>query len=822
MAPLPAGYPDGSAPELAQLDWLPAEVPGAVQYDLVRAGKIANPFFSSEAAREAGWVAETDWCYRTHFRLDDIPLGLCLEVLGVDTFGELWLNGTHIGSVANNYRQYRFPIHAAARNGDNLLVVRVKAHRRMLADRLAEARSRLATTSNQVSYRGKSLMRRYQRSFLSGNSSLLNLGAEILGIGINRPVAVVDIPTTRIERFHFSVESASDAGAQVRLSAEVASDPIVGEAVLEATLLDPSGGHNVATATAQVANGKAETVLNIANPRLWWPRGYGEPFRYRLVLKILANSTVAAEEEHLVGIRKVRLLTQLASGRATFQFVVNDVPVYVRGHNLVPLDYVKVHGSPADYQRVIHLITASNANLVRLWGGGASEPDEFYDALDAAGVMLWQDFYLHSTTYPDYDAAFVEEFRRESFELLWRLRNHPCLVLLCGGNEQDEGWEEWGWQGDLDRFYGSELAHDVAAGAAHAAVPELPFVPNSPHGRHRAQSPVDGDMHCWGNFYNATKDPTFVTETCWNLESYSSAATLRETMGLDVDKFRDLGWPQRWKELTGLSLVTKLPYSGCNASRTLRQYLGSLEVEQLVADQQALSVLRFRSPSCRGIVYWPLNKGAPLFEFGCVDYALRPMMTFYGIKRAFADTAVSVYREGSDVCVVGSNLTLHEVSGVLHVLHVDATGKVLGEEQRTVTLPSDWCGGIFELPRLYEKVVDRTRELVEATFVSADQSLYVADTLYFCPLAEFQVDNPALDVNVLVAADKWVIDIAASCVVKLLQLEGDGLLFSDNCFSLLPRQARRIDVQLLDPDGHDRTVKISAMGTETTEQVVLN
>lgn len=198
-------------------------------------------------------------------------------------------------------------------------------------------------------------------------------------------------------------------------------------------------------------------------------------------------------------------------------------------------------------------------------------------------------------------------------------------------------------------------------------------------------------------------------------------------------------------------------------------------------------------------------------------------MTFYGIKRVFADMAVSIYRDGDDVRVVGSNLVLHQVKGTLRVLHVDATGKVLDEQQRAVTLPPDWTGNISDMPRLYQNVVDRTRELVEATFVSADESVRVADTLYFCPLAEFQVADPTLEVNLHSSGEsKWTIELGASCVVKLLQLEGDGLLFSDNYFSMLPYEKRRIDIAVLDPGNYDRRVKISAMDTETIEQVVLS
>ena len=824
VAQLPTDYPEEVAPDPRMLNWLPAAVPGAVQYDLVRAGLLQNPFASTAAARAASWVAESDWCYRSTYELDQIGEDLALDVQGIDTYADLWVNGTLIGTTQNNYRRYRFRLTgSAARIGPNELLVRVKAHRRLISEQRDEARRRLGTASNQRSYDGKSLIRRYQRSFLSGNSSLLNLGAEILGIGINRPMSLVEVPVTRIERFHFRVDAASKSDARITVSAEVSAESVGGTLRTRFSLVEPDTGRTIATGEAPIVHYRVSVSFTVVDPRLWWPRGYGDPHRYRLEMQVLDGDSVVAEHEQLVGIRRVQLQRALPSGRPTFQFTVNGVPVYARGHNLVPLDYVQVHREWPDYARALQLVCDSNANLIRIWGGGMTESDTFYDALDAMGIMLWQDFYLHSATYPDYDAKFTAEFQQESRELALFLRNHPCLTVLCGGNEQDEGWDEWGWQGDLDRFYGKSLAHELVAEVAAEIAPEVPFIPNSPHGERRSQSPVDGDMHCWGNFYNATKDPTFVTETCWNLQSYSSAETLLETMGLDVDEYSELGWPARWKERTELALFTKVTYSGYNATRTLREYLHGLEVEHLLADHHALAMLRFRSPSCRGIVYWPLNKGAPLFEFGCVDYALRPLMNYYAIKRLFADVAIGLHRDASEIRVVASNLSLHDVHGTLTLVHADARGTVLAQHRLEVTLARDCHATVYELADLYGNVIDRTREAVHATFVSTDGSIRADDTLFFCPLAEFRPQDTRLTVECHTrVGGGWRIEVATPSVVKLLQLEGDGLLFSDNSFALFPSDPRTIDVSVLEGAASTpATLTVRAFDTAALEHVRL-
>ena len=265
----------------------------------------------------------------------------------------------------------------------------------------------------------------------------------------------------------------------------------------------------------------------------------------------------------------------------------------------------------------------------------------------------------------------------------------------------------------MDRFYGERLFLELLPSVCAAQAPELPYVPNSPYGGVGGQSPVIGDTHTWGNYYNATKDPLFVTETCWIYDSYSRPETLAETMGLDVDAVAERGWPRRWHELTGLSLFTKFPFTHYYDIANLRGYLRALEIEQWEADYQSLAYLRLRSPSCNGLVYWPLNKGGPLFGFGCIDYGGRPLMAYYAVQRLFADITLHLYRDASDVRLVAANAAA-PISGVLKVWHLDITGRALGRWELPTTIAHGNCVRLLDLDGLYDRVVRRDREWVYA------------------------------------------------------------------------------------------------------------
>jgi beta-mannosidase len=810
------------APDIEGLEWIPATVPSSVHYDLIKAGKLGNPYASSGAAEAAAWVAASDWVFQTSFTVDQATIDsgvLALDLDGVDTFSDIWLNGRLVGRTANAYRSYQFPLASdVIRVGVNDLVIHVKAHRRMIADQAATTQAHLGTSGKLPGLFAKSLLRRYQRSFFNG-AGLLNLGSEVLGIGLYKPLRLVVLPPTRVVDLHFRVDevspSAASATAVVTLER---GESVSGELTVAATLIDSDTGQPVATRKVTTTSRTADVSLAVADPKLWWPHGYGVPNLYQLELEVSDGDTVVFRTARTVGLKKVELARKISNGRPTFQFVVNGVKVWVRGQNPIPIDYIAVHGPDAAYDRLLRLVIEYNGNMVRIWGGGGLENEHFYGTCDRLGIMVWQDFFLHSATYPDYDEAWVEEFRQESVELVARLRNHASLSLLSGGNEQEQGWDEWGWQGELDRFYGEPLIKELLPKVAAEGAPEIPYITNSPHGGSIEASPAEGEMHCWGNYINATKDPLFITETCWNIHSYSRPETLAATMGLDLEEFSELGWPGKWAERTRLPLITKYPYSDYFASRTLTQYLRSLEIEHLQADYFALKSLRLTAPSLTGIIYWSFNKGGPLFEFGCVDYLGYPLMNFYAVKRLFADVVVGIYRDIEDIRVVASNLRGEAVSAQLHLTHFDPKGVAIRTWDTDVVLEPGKTTRLAEVDSYYSKIVDRTREIVHAQLL-IDGSVVSEDTLYFVPLAEVEVQSQPVTAAVAAAgkdawgSETWTVELSSSSVQKLVQLEGNQKwLFSDNYFTLVPGHSKVVTVSLLERTSSDSpTLAVSAL-----------
>ncbi len=790
-------------------EWFQAEVPGVIQYDLIREGILTNPFSSVQAAQDAWWVSESDWLYRLGFSLspgDGLSTGFSraqITFFGIDTFSDIWFNRIYVGSTENAYRTYTFELpRNLIKSDDNEIIVRVKAHDRMIRDKIPEA-SRMDLSGPSTGLLGKSLIRRYQRSFFT-NSSLLNLGTGVLGIGLNNDVALDLFTEAKISDFSVRTLELSEQKAVISICTEIdgIDDPEEGMITAAIAVFDPDGTllTNYESRTYLRKHMMTNVNISIPDPKVWWPSGFGKQNLYSVEVELRKSGNVISKKKILYGLKRIELVTERDNGKPCFFLKVNGRNIHCRGYNLIPVDYLKVHGSREEYQKLFTIIRESGANMLRFWGGGAVENDYVYEFCDRLGILVWQDFFLHSNVYPDYDAEFIQNFSLEAEELVSKVRNHASLALLCGGNEQYEGWEEWGWKESMDRFYGESLVTAVLPEIVRKHCHDIPYIVNSPHGLPRAQSPVTGDMHNWGNFYNSTKDPQFVTETCWSIESYSRPETLKEVMGLDVDTYDTPGWYRHWNEITGLPKITRFPYSSYFDVTSLRGYLRSLNIEQAYADYHALSNFRLHSPSNKGILYWSLNKGGPLFQFGCVDYLGYPLMSYYVIKRLFAGIVVQPYRDLEDIRIVGSNETPHDVLGTLLVRHFQIDGTIVNQWEKQLILKSGGISTMLNLENCYREVSDRHSEVIHAEFISGNTVLS-EDALLFAPFAEVVAPTKRpLTVRVKRRNEtSWEIILSATSVVKMVEMECDRkVLFTENYCILVPGREKVIRVEALD------------------------
>jgi beta-galactosidase/beta-glucuronidase len=185
-------------------------------------------------------------------------------------------------------------------------------------------------------------------------------------------------------------------------------------------------------------NGENTSELVINNPALWWPNGYGLPNLYRINLQYTNSSGISDDTTFVFGIRTVSTRSLNVKGSWRRDFYVNERRVHLTGGAWVPDMMLNRDSVRYDYE--MHLCRNANINLVRIWGGGVTPKDEFWEACDRYGLLVWSDFWVTGDTQGEFKGSpdwpiEGDVFKKNVISTITRIRNHPCLLVWTGGNE---------------------------------------------------------------------------------------------------------------------------------------------------------------------------------------------------------------------------------------------------------------------------------------------------------------------------------------------------------------------------------------------------
>ncbi|MFD6415821.1 glycoside hydrolase family 2 protein [Streptomyces sp. NPDC060194] len=591
---------------------LPASVPGCVHTDLLRAGLIDDPYF---AENEAGlnWIGRVPWSYETRFTWQ--PTGEThtdLVCEGLDTVATLTLNGTVLGSTANMHRGYRWPVAELLRAGTNTLHVRfdspyeyAETHRAAMGFRpgpYAEPFNYIRKTACNFGWDwGPTLV-------TSGIWQPIGLhswsDARIAGV---RPLVTLsdDHATGHVE-VHVGVERTGDA--PVRVTAELAGKE----------------------ASVTVADGEDSAVisLDVADPALWWPRGYGEQPLHPLTVRV-GDERWTRE----IGFRSVEVDPE------AFRFVINGKPVFVKGFNWIPDDCFADRVTEERLAERFDQAATAGANLLRVWGGGRYESEEFYHLADRLGLLVWQDFTFACAAYPE-EEPFRSEVEAEARHQVTRLSSHPSLVLWCGNNENIEGEQDWDWREPLaGRSWGAGFYYDLLPKIVAELDPSRPYWPGSPYSGSpdvRAQEPSRGTVHIWDVWnrrdyaHYSSYTPRFVAE--FGFQGPPTYATLRRScpddpLGIGAGHQKAEGGDR--KLLAGLGAHLPQP-------RDFDDWHYLTQLNQARALTHGIQHFRALMPYCMGTIVWQLNDCWPVSSWAAVDGDGRRKPLWYAMRRLYA------------------------------------------------------------------------------------------------------------------------------------------------------------------------------------------
>ncbi|WP_407939951.1 glycoside hydrolase family 2 protein [Nocardiopsis coralli] len=799
----------GPVPESMTIRDVPARVPGCVHTDLMAAGLIPDPFLDDNESL-LQWIGKCDWEYRTTFRWRPGEHDRHdLVFHGLDTVAEIRLNGALVGNTANMHRTYRFDVRGGLVSGENELRVRFSS-----PVRYADAQSLRLGYRPQVNHHPFNAIRKMACSFG------WDWGIDTASSGIWRPLHLESWSTVRIAQVRpvVDVEAGLDHGASSplgRVTIEVDLERgISGDACVDAVLTG-HGSQAVETVSVAAGESSAAVTLEVPDVRLWWPRSHGDQPLYDVEVRV----TTPEGEEHdrwngRIGFRTVRLDTTPDEHGTPFTFVINGRPVWIRGANWIPDDAFPQRITRERHADRIAQAEAANMNLLRVWGGGIYESDDFYDLCDERGILVWQDFAFACAAYSE-NEPLRGEVEAEACDNVSRLMRHPALVLWNGSNENIWGMRAWGF---LKRLDGKSWGLDYYERLLPAVVAELDpgreYTPSSPWS---GDSPIDmdrdandpdhGSMHSWEVWnrqdwphYRDTV-PRFMAEFGW--QGPPTWSTLTRAIGDDPLTPESPGMQTHQKAMEGNNKLTDGLVSHVPLPDDMDDWHWAMSWNQATAVRVALEHLRSWTPRCMGAVVWQLNDCWPVTSWAAVDGDGRRKPLFYAMQHAFADRLLTIQpRDGVDtgLAAVVVNDDDRSWSGDLVLRRLDFDGTELDTAKVSVCVAARATDTV-ELPENVVSPRNPSREVVAAHL---DES---SAAWYFVEPRESGLEAAELNVSVSTAEDTAHVHVTAVNLVRDLALLVDRVhpeaVVDRMMVDLLPGESTTFHVRMpsdADPD----------------------
>jgi len=778
----PAAFGDDS-------DWIEASVPGSIHQDLIRAGKIPDPFFGTNE-NDVQWIGETDWLYHCTFDvspeiLSEREIDLCFD--GLDTYATVWLNDELILRSENMFVPARLPIkRLLGASGNRLYILFESALRH--GKELEAKYGKLAAWNGDVS---RLYVRKAQYHYG------WDWGPTFLTAGLWRE-ARIEAYAARIADVYVPA-TVSDDLQMATIPVQIELSGALPDAAVTLKLHDPSG--NTVAETTLPAGTLLEHTFVVANPVLWYPNGSGAQARYTLDVTLAQGDVVRDSRQIRIGLRRLHLMQEPLTNEpgTSFYFEINNQPLFSGGANWIPADSFTPSVTPERYQDWLQLAADGNMNMLRVWGGGIYEEDVFYDLCDELGLLVWQDFMFACGMYPAHP-EFLASVRAEAEANIRRLRNHPSIVLWAGNNEDYQIAESQqaydpNFQGDFTqtKFPAREIYERLLPEVCAKLDPSRPYWRGSPYGGKSSADPTIGDRHTWEIWHGNMADYQRYTDYAGRFVSeFGMEAAPHRAM---IDAFTNAE-----DRVIGSAVLNHHNKAGggverlnhylqaniANQPKTLDDYIYATQFIQSEAMAAAVDGFRRRWAgkghyATSGALIWQLNDCWPVTSWALVDYELRPKAAYYRVKRSFAPIALGMV--GAQVWAV--NGTAKPVEAELELTAFTFDGEELAQKKRNIRLAPFQS---TEAGSLVDFYLPNTDMVIGARLIQNGEVIARAALWPEPPRSAIYID-PGLKIQ---KKGDTVTIYAERPARAVLLIDGESEAWSDNMLDVLPNDPRTV------------------------------
>lgn len=799
--------------------WYPATVPGNIHDDLLKNKLIPDPYFGTNED-SVQWIADSTWTYRLLFDKDCVGQThfenhrLIFE--GLDTYAEVFINGKKMKNeegqtlTDNMFRRWTYILPTDLKEHNNELLVKFLPSPRIEKQQAAKLSYSLPDS--------RALSRKAQ--YESG----WDWGPKLITCGIWKNVYIESWNQLKLNDMHvYDTEPTTDKNRPWECAIDFTiecSQKTTARIHLEVT--DNAGTNIHLEQRIRLHKGINFITMpvTIEHPILWWPNGMGAQHLYSFNASITNKEVISGNEKPIFhGLRTVKLKQNKDKIGESFEFYVNDKPVYMRGVNWIPASSYPgtLNRSTGNdvYYSLLNDCKDVNMNMIRIWGGGIYEPDCFYDYCDQFGILVWQDFMFAGSLCPG-DKHFLNNVKQEAIEQVTRLRNHASMALWCGNNEIHNGWEDWGWQDQyspklrqkLYKEY-SDLFEKLLPAIVRENEEDIAYIPSSPvYGWGHPECCTHGDSHYWGVWWGeepfevwGKKTGRFMSE--YGFQSYPDMATIA-TFTTPADReLSSAVMKNHQKHSRGVQIIKQAMARDFHFNDTLHlnKFVYVSQLTQAEGIIQAIDEHRLQHDRCKGTLYWQLNDCWPVASWSSIDHEGHWKALHYQLRQAYANVSIAPHHtDNQEIDLYVINDSINNVSGKIVWQLMTLKGEKLYEKTipnvvaNTNTSKKVAVCNIAEIAQLTDKHIDTSNIVLHAQFIVGNKTLALR-TCYFSKPGNLKLIKSSIQQKIAYFDDHFEITLTSPTLqygVYISEISGKNVHFSDNYFDLLPNQPRKI------------------------------
>lgn len=669
------------------------KVPGVVQQDLIEKGIFPHPYVGDNEDVFSK-LERKDWMYERTFEFneeisDEEEVDLVFE--GIDTLGKIFLNGIFLGKTENMFLEYRFDVKNVLKRENEIKV---------LIESPVNVPESLEKTYGRLG--GLNPIRGYIRK--AQYSYGWDWGARIVTSGIWKPVYIEKYKIARVHDSTAYILDTDGKSGMVVVTGIISSNRKLNAEDLSVLII--VDGEEVGRFPVFSRNGEYwfKGVFKMENVQLWYPRGIGPQKLYDFSFILLHKGEEVYEERKKIGLRTVKIIKERDEEGRTFIFEINGEKVFVKGANWIPGDNILTWMKDEDYKKLLKMAYDAGMNMLRVWGGGIYERDVFYETCDELGIMIWQDFMFACLEYPDHLPWFRKLANEEIRRIVRKLRYHPSIVLWCGNNENNWGFEEWGnMTRKVDGYnLGNRLYLIDFPKICSEEDPSREYWVSSPYGGEKVNSPKEGDRHnwiiwsAWVDFEFYEKDTgRFISE--FGFQGAPHHKTIDFFLKPDEKYVFHPVMVKHEKQEEGLERCLRFINGRFGIVNDFDSFVYLSQLNQAEAIKFGVEHWRTRKYRTSGVLYWQFNDSWPVVSWSAVDYFKRPKALYYYTKRFYSEILPVIKFEKGDrslsLIVVSDLKKTVEASVSLEIYDFD--GNLILEKRAKIVLPKDSVVEIF-------------------------------------------------------------------------------------------------------------------------------